>query len=212
MVGPIAGANVAEIANIASPIGCFAFGSSVMISVKAIGISTPPVKPCTARSTIICGRFLRERAGRREHQEQDGVGEEIDADREHLGEPTTQGDHHDLGDQVGRRDPAAIIDARADPALDIGKGGIDDLDVEHRHEGAQRGAAHREPGFCGDGGSRRCNWSSLAGVALMVVCSVVMVVSSRAKERLASFSCGACRHATRPAFRLRARRQRPTWC
>ena len=56
MVGPIAGAKVAEIANIASPIGCFAFGSSVMMSVKAIGISTPPVKPCTARSTIICGR------------------------------------------------------------------------------------------------------------------------------------------------------------
>ena len=56
MVGPIAGAKVAEIANIASPIGCFAFGSSVMMSVNASGISTPPVKPCTARSTIICGR------------------------------------------------------------------------------------------------------------------------------------------------------------
>ena len=56
MVGPIAGAKVAETANIASPIGCFAFGSSVMMSVKAIGISTPPLKPWMARSTIICGR------------------------------------------------------------------------------------------------------------------------------------------------------------
>ena len=56
MVGPIAGANVADNANSARPTGCFAFGSSVMISVKAIGISTPPVKPCTARSTIICGK------------------------------------------------------------------------------------------------------------------------------------------------------------
>ena len=56
MVGPIAGANVAEIANSASPIGCFAFGSSVMMIVNAIGISTPPVKPWTARSTIICAR------------------------------------------------------------------------------------------------------------------------------------------------------------
>ncbi len=56
MVGPIAGANVADTANSASPIGCLAFGSSVMISVKAIGISTPPVKPWIARSTIICGR------------------------------------------------------------------------------------------------------------------------------------------------------------
>ena len=56
MVGPIAGANVADSANSARPTGCFARGSSVMMSVKAIGISTPPVKPCTARSTIICGR------------------------------------------------------------------------------------------------------------------------------------------------------------
>ena len=56
MVGPIAGANVAEIANNARPIGCLAFGNSVMISVNAIGISTPPVKPCTARNAIICGR------------------------------------------------------------------------------------------------------------------------------------------------------------
>ena len=56
MVGPIAGAKVADSANSARPIGCFAFGSKVMISVKAIGISTPPVKPCSARSTIICER------------------------------------------------------------------------------------------------------------------------------------------------------------
>ena len=57
MVGPMAGANVAEMANSAWPIGCFAFGNNVMISVNARGISTPPVNPCTARSAIICGRF-----------------------------------------------------------------------------------------------------------------------------------------------------------
>ncbi len=56
MVGPIAGAKVADTANSASPTACLAFGSSVMISVNAIGISTPPVKPWIARSTIICGR------------------------------------------------------------------------------------------------------------------------------------------------------------
>jgi len=27
-----------------------------MIRVKAIGISTPPANPCTARNAIICGR------------------------------------------------------------------------------------------------------------------------------------------------------------
>ena len=57
MVGPIAGAKVADSANSARPIGCLALGSSVMISVNASGISTPPVKPWIARSTIICGRF-----------------------------------------------------------------------------------------------------------------------------------------------------------
>ncbi|MGY4348287.1 hypothetical protein ACVWXM_004754 [Bradyrhizobium sp. GM7.3] len=56
MVGPIAGANVADSANSARPTGCLARGSNVMMSVNAIGISTPPVNPCTARSTIICGR------------------------------------------------------------------------------------------------------------------------------------------------------------
>jgi len=45
MVGPIAGANVTASENIASPIGCCAFGSLVKTSVNAIGISTPPKKP-----------------------------------------------------------------------------------------------------------------------------------------------------------------------
>ena len=57
MVGPIAGAKVADRANNASPIGCFALGRKVMMMVNAIGISTPPVKPWMARSTIIWPRF-----------------------------------------------------------------------------------------------------------------------------------------------------------
>ena len=56
MVGPIAGAKVAESANRARPIGCLALGRRVMMMVKAIGISTPPEKPWMARSTIICCR------------------------------------------------------------------------------------------------------------------------------------------------------------
>ena len=61
-----------------------------------------------------------------------------------------RGNHHDLGDQIGGRDPAAVVDAGADRALDVGKRGVDDLDVEHRHEGAERRADHREPGLYGD--------------------------------------------------------------
>ena len=57
MVGPIAGAKVADKANMARPIGCLARGSMVMMMVKASGISTPPVKPWNARSTIISPRL-----------------------------------------------------------------------------------------------------------------------------------------------------------
>ena len=57
MVGPMAGANVADTANIARPTGCLSRGSMVSVMVKARGISTPPKKPCSARSTIICSRL-----------------------------------------------------------------------------------------------------------------------------------------------------------
>ena len=53
MVGPIAGAKVTASANSASPIGCCALGSFVSTSVNAIGISTPPAKPCRPRIAII---------------------------------------------------------------------------------------------------------------------------------------------------------------
>ena len=48
MVGPMAGAKVAVMANSAMPIGRCGDGSRVRISVNAIGISTPPVKPWMA--------------------------------------------------------------------------------------------------------------------------------------------------------------------
>ena len=56
MVGPIAGAKVTASANMARPIGCWPFGSLVKTSVNAIGISTPPKKPCRPRIAIIDGR------------------------------------------------------------------------------------------------------------------------------------------------------------
>src|SRR5581483_11590396 len=41
----------------------------------------------------------------------------------------------------------AVVDAGADCALDVGERGVDDLDVEHRHERAERGANHGDPGL-----------------------------------------------------------------
>src|SRR6185369_11638795 len=51
---------------------------------------------------------------------------------------------------VGGRDPAAVIDTGPDRALDVGERSVDDLDVEHRHEGAERGAGDGDPGLGGD--------------------------------------------------------------
>ena len=57
MVGPIAGAKVTASANMARPVGCCAFGSRVATMVNAIGISTPPAKPCRPRIAIISPRL-----------------------------------------------------------------------------------------------------------------------------------------------------------
>ena len=86
-----------------------------------------------------------EGAGDRHHQEQHGVHQQIAAQREHRREEAGERDHHDLGHQIGGRDPAAIVDAGADRALDVGQRGVGDLDVQHRDEGADDGADDREP-------------------------------------------------------------------
>jgi hypothetical protein len=57
MVGPMAGAKVAVRANIAKPVGRARGGRNRMTQVSAKGISTPPVKPCSARKTTISGKF-----------------------------------------------------------------------------------------------------------------------------------------------------------
>ena len=75
MVGPIAGAKVTATANMARPIGCCAFGSLVRTMVKAIGISTPPAKPCRPRSTIIEPRSWAKAQAIEKTSEQDGVGQ-----------------------------------------------------------------------------------------------------------------------------------------
>ncbi len=184
--------------------------------VKAIGISTPPVKPWKARSTIICAQVVREGAGDREGQEQDGVGQQIDAHREHPRQPAGQRDDDDLGDQVGGGDPAAVVDAGADRALDVGERGVDDLDVEHRHEGAERGADHREPGLAAEtasasgwrgGRDRRRSRLHVGGGD--------MVVHRRPRRRTWRASCqpAVCGRRRLSARRdCRARRARSPWC
>jgi hypothetical protein len=49
----MAGAKVTESAKRARPIGCCALGSFVSTMVNAMGMRTPPAKPCRPRMTII---------------------------------------------------------------------------------------------------------------------------------------------------------------
>ena len=120
-------------------------GSMVRVMVNASGISTPPKKPCIARSTIICCRFVRERTGDRHHQEQHRVRQQIATQREYRRQEAGERNDHDLRHQIGGGDPAAVVDAGTDRSLDVGQRRVGDLDVQHRDEGADDGANDREP-------------------------------------------------------------------
>ena len=145
MVGPIAGAKVTASANIARPIGCCAFGSLVKTIVNAIGISTPPAKPCRPRIAIIDRRSWAKAQATENTANRRRMAEHEAAEREHAAEIVGERDHDDLADQIGGRDPGAVVDAGADAALDVEQRGVGDLDVEDRHEGADHGGEHGDP-------------------------------------------------------------------
>ncbi|MNP17487.1 hypothetical protein D3C76_1099210 [compost metagenome] len=65
--------------------------------------------------------------------------------RQQLHEPGGERDHDDLRHQVGGGNPRAFLQGRRQRALDILERGIGDLDVQHRHEGAEHHAHHRDP-------------------------------------------------------------------
>src|SRR5690606_4686050 len=56
-VGPMDGAKVAVMANSAMPLARWCSGSLISVMVNASGISAPPVKPCSARNTIMLSRL-----------------------------------------------------------------------------------------------------------------------------------------------------------
>ena len=125
--------------------------------------------------------------GDRHHQEQHRVRQQIAAQREHRREEAGQRDDHDLRHQVGGRDPAAVIDAGADRALDVRQRRVGDLDVQHRDEGADDGADDREPDlrvgprlWCG--GDVGVPWRS-ASPRVSMVGSTDMPGRSRPAER-----------------------------
>ena len=86
----------------------------------------------------------------RKERKEEGIDEDIAAERENVAEISRQRDDDDLADQVGGGDPGAVIDTCADAALDIEKRGIGDLDIEDRHEGADHTGENGDP-FPGTG-------------------------------------------------------------
>ena len=111
--------------------------------VKAIGISTPPAKPCRPRIAIIEPRSCAKAQAIENSAKQNVLRDHVAAEREHPAQIGGERDHHDLADQVGGRDPGAVVDAGADAALDVEQRGIGDLDVEDRHEGADHAGERR---------------------------------------------------------------------
>ena len=125
------------------------------------------------------------RTGDRHRQEQHRVRQQIAAQREHRRKEAGQRDDHDLRHQVGRRDPAAVIDAGADGALDIGQRRVGDLDVQHRNERADDGADDGEPDL---------RIGARLGRRRLMACSMAISLS-------------ACRWSARPTCRGAAARR-----
>ena len=149
MVGPIAGAKVTASENIARPIGCCAL--------RQLGEDE---RECH-RNQHAAEKSLE--GAQRDHRRQvggegtgDREGGEQARERQHdlaegkdAAEVIGQRDHDDLADQIGGRDPGAVVDAGADAAFDVEQRGVGDLDVEDRHERADHGGEDGDP----DGGA-----------------------------------------------------------
>ena len=121
IVGPIAGAKVAVTPNSASPIGCFDGGSLRSTIVIAVGMSTPPVKPWPARNRIICGRLVDSPHSIEKTRNSDAVHDQVAAQSRTCRESQpVSGIDDDLGDQIGGRDPASLVERGGEAALDVG--------------------------------------------------------------------------------------------
>ena len=84
------------------------FGMSVTMTVSAVGMNTPPVKPWPARKTIISPRFVEMPHSAEKIRKSTTLHQQIIADGENPAEPGGQRDGDDLADQIARGDPASL--------------------------------------------------------------------------------------------------------
>jgi hypothetical protein len=106
------------------------------------------------RKAIMLGRF-QAKPHSVENEEQRGGAHHVGAHAEHAHEQAGHRDHDDLGHQVGGGDPRALFLRGRQRAEDILQRRVGDLDIQHRHEGAQHAGGHRHPGATGDLLARR---------------------------------------------------------
>ena len=126
---------------------------------------------------------MGEGAGDGEDREQDRVRYHVASEREHLAQIVGQRNHDDLADQIGGRDPSAVVDAGADAALDIEERSVGDLNVQDRHERADHAGEHRDP---------RCKIGFLGRV-------------HRKRHSVRRAKCNAVRHGRASCVRARER-------
>ena len=146
MVGPIAGAKVAVSAYSAKPDRLLRLRQLGQHQGEGHGDQHAAGEPLQRTQNDHLAKVVRKGAGHGEGQEQNGVDEEIAPEREDAAEIVAQRNDNDLADEIGGRDPGAVVDPGPDAALDIEQRCIGDLDVQHRHEGAKQRAEHHRPG------------------------------------------------------------------
>ena len=144
-IGPTVGASTASAPPSVVAMSWRWTGNSRNTAENTVGISMPPLKPCSTRqaiSTLSDPLAAQPTDARDEDRQRD---HEQPAHAEHAGQQSGQRNGDDLGDQVRGLDPAHLVGADIERGADVGQRGRDHLDVEDRHEHAEAHGAEAEP-------------------------------------------------------------------
>ena len=96
---------------------------------------------------------LRQTAGyaaqKRAHREHADADQEIALAAQEIAEPSGNGEHDAIGDEIGGERPCRFVRARRETAGDVRQRHIDDGGVENLHEGRERDGDRDQPGVIG---------------------------------------------------------------
>ncbi len=146
MVGPIAGRESDGDGEHGEADGLLRFWQSGQHGGEGHGDQHAAGKPLESACNNHRAEIVGEGAGHRKDGEQDGVRQNVAAEGKDLAKVIGERDDDDFADQVGRRYPGPIVNAGPDAPFDVEQGGVSDLDVQDRHEGADHHGADGDPG------------------------------------------------------------------